>query len=67
MARCIHHPREALSRCERDHHGRLLSALATIREMICSSIDVLHPVCRRSCAMAPGRITHITEVMGMEC
>jgi pilus assembly protein CpaF len=47
-----------------DRHGRLLAAAKTVREMICGSIDVIVQAARLRDGSR--RITHITEVMGME-
>jgi pilus assembly protein CpaF len=58
-------PREALSRLESMiTMGGFALPAKTIREMICSSVDVIIQAMR----MRDGsrRITHITEVMGME-
>ena len=58
-------PREALSRLESMiTMGGFTLPAKTIREMICSSVDIIIQAMR----MRDGsrRITHITEVMGME-
>jgi pilus assembly protein CpaF len=58
-------PREALSRCESMiTMGGFSLPSRTIREMICASIDVIIQAARLRDGSR--RITHITEVMGME-
>ncbi|HTB00162.1 MAG TPA: CpaF family protein [Bradyrhizobium sp.] len=58
-------PREALSRCESMiTMGGFSLPSRTIREMICASIDVVIQAARLRDGSR--RITHITEVMGME-
>ncbi|SHK29870.1 pilus assembly protein CpaF [Bradyrhizobium lablabi] len=58
-------PREALSRCESMiTMGGFSLPSRTIREMICASIDVVVQAARLRDGSR--RITHITEVMGME-
>jgi pilus assembly protein CpaF len=58
-------PREALSRCESMiTMGGFSLPSRTIREMICASIDVIVQAARLRDGSR--RITHITEVMGME-
>ena len=58
-------PREALSRCElMITMGGFSLPSRTIREMICASIDVIVQAARLRDGSR--RITHITEVMGME-
>ena len=58
-------PREALSRCElMITMGGFSLPSRTIREMICASIDVVVQAARLRDGSR--RITHITEVMGME-
>ncbi len=58
-------PREALSRCESMiTMGGYALPSRTIREMICASIDVIIQAARLRDGSR--RITHITEVMGME-
>src|SRR5450830_147593 len=58
-------PREALSRCESMiTMGGYSLPSRTIREMICASIDVIVQAARLRDGSR--RITHITEVMGME-
>jgi len=58
-------PREALSRCESMiTMGGFALPSRTIREMICASIDVIIQAARLRDGSR--RITHITEVMGME-
>jgi pilus assembly protein CpaF len=58
-------PREALSRCESMiTMGGFSLPSRTIREMICSSIDVIIQAARLRDGSR--RITHVTEVMGME-
>ena len=58
-------PREALSRCESMiTMGGFSLPSNTIREMICASIDVVIQAARLRDGSR--RITHITEVMGME-
>ncbi len=58
-------PREALSRCElMITMGGFALPSRTIREMICASIDVIIQAARLRDGSR--RITHITEVMGME-
>ncbi len=58
-------PREGLSRCESMiTMGGFSLPSRTIREMICSSIDVVIQAARLRDGSR--RITHITEVMGME-
>ena len=58
-------PREALSRCESMiTMGGYSLPSKTIREMICTSIDVVIQAARLRDGSR--RITHITEVMGME-
>ncbi len=58
-------PREALSRCESMiTMGGYSLPSRTIREMICASIDVVIQAARLRDGSR--RITHITEVMGME-
>jgi pilus assembly protein CpaF len=58
-------PREALSRCESMiTMGGFTLPSRTIREMICSSIDVVIQAARLRDGSR--RITHITEVIGME-
>ena len=58
-------PREALSRCElMITMGGFSLPSRTIREMICASIDVIIQAARLRDGSR--RITHITEVMGME-
>jgi pilus assembly protein CpaF len=58
-------PREALSRCESMiTMGGFSLPSRTIREMICSSVDVVIQAARLRDGSR--RITHITEVMGME-
>jgi pilus assembly protein CpaF len=58
-------PREALSRCESMiTMGGFTLPSRTIREMICASIDVIIQAARLRDGSR--RITHITEVMGME-
>ena len=58
-------PREGLSRCESMiTMGGFSLPSRTIREMICASIDVIIQAARLRDGSR--RITHITEVMGME-
>jgi pilus assembly protein CpaF len=58
-------PREALSRCESMiTMGGYALPSKTIKEMMCSSIDVVVQAARLRDGSR--RITHITEVMGME-
>lgn len=58
-------PREALARCEAMiTMGGYALPSRTIREMICASIDVIVQAARLRDGSR--RITHITEVMGME-
>jgi len=58
-------PREALSRCESMiTMGGFALPSRTIREMICASIDVVVQAARLRDGSR--RITHITEVMGLE-
>src|SRR5271170_5246334 len=58
-------PREALSRCESMiTMGGFSLPSRTIREMICASIDVVIQAARLRDGSR--RITHVTEVMGME-
>src|ERR1700755_2985915 len=58
-------PREALSRCESMiTMGGFSLPSRTIREMICTSIDIIIQAARLRDGSR--RITHITEVMGME-
>jgi pilus assembly protein CpaF len=58
-------PREALSRCESMiTMGGFSLPSRTIREMICASIDIVVQAARLRDGSR--RITHITEVMGME-
>ena len=58
-------PREALSRCESMiTMGGYSLPSKTIREMICTSIDVVIQATRLRDGSR--RITHVTEVMGME-
>ena len=58
-------PREALSRCKSMiTMGGFSLPSRTIREMICASIDVIIQAARLRDGSR--RITHITEVMGME-
>jgi pilus assembly protein CpaF len=58
-------PREALSRCESMiTMGGYSLPSKTIREMICTSIDIVIQATRLRDGSR--RITHITEVMGME-
>ena len=58
-------PREALSRCESMiTMGGFSLPSRTIREMICASIDVIVQAARLRDGSR--RITHITEVQGME-
>src|SRR5579859_5403394 len=58
-------PREALSRCESMiTMGGFSLPSRTIREMICASIDVIIQAARLRDGSR--RITHVTEVMGME-
>jgi pilus assembly protein CpaF len=58
-------PREALSRCESMiTMGGFSLPSRTIREMICASIDIVIQAARLRDGSR--RITHITEVMGME-
>jgi pilus assembly protein CpaF len=58
-------PREALSRCESMiTMGGFSLPSRTIREMICASIDVVIQAARLRDGSR--RITHITEVVGME-
>jgi pilus assembly protein CpaF len=58
-------PREALSRCESMiTMGGYSLPSRTIREMICASIDVIVQAARLRDGSR--RITHVTEVMGME-
>ncbi len=58
-------PREALSRCESMiTMGGYSLPSRTIREMMCASIDVIVQAARLRDGSR--RITHITEVMGME-
>ena len=58
-------PREALSRCKSMiTMGGFSLPSRTIREMICASIDVVVQAARLRDGSR--RITHITEVMGME-
>jgi pilus assembly protein CpaF len=58
-------PREALSRCESMiTMGGYALPSRTIREMMCASIDVIVQAARLRDGSR--RITHITEVMGME-
>ena len=58
-------PREGLSRCESMiTMGGYSLPSRTIREMICSSIDIIIQAARLRDGSR--RITHITEVMGME-
>ena len=58
-------PREALSRCESMiTMGGYSLPSRTIREMICASIDIIVQAARLRDGSR--RITHITEVMGME-
>ena len=58
-------PREALSRCESMiTMGGYALPSRTIREMMCASIDVVVQAARLRDGSR--RITHITEVMGME-
>jgi len=58
-------PREALSRCESMiTMGGYALPSKTIREMICSSIDVVIQAARLRDGSR--RITHITEIVGME-
>src|SRR4029078_6270613 len=58
-------PREALSRCESMiTMGGFSLPSRTIREMICPSIDIVIQAARLRDGSR--RITHITEVMGME-
>src|SRR5579859_1435188 len=58
-------PREALSRCESMiTMGGFSLPSRTIREMICTSIDIVIQATRLRDGSR--RITHITEVMGME-
>ena len=58
-------PREALSRCESMiTMGGYSLPSKTIREMICTSIDVVIQAARLRDGSR--RITHVTEVMGME-
>jgi pilus assembly protein CpaF len=58
-------PREALSRCESMiTMGGFSLPSRTIREMMCSSIDVIIQAARLRDGSR--RITHITEVLGME-
>ncbi len=58
-------PREALSRCKSMiTMGGFSLPSRTIREMICASIDVIVQAARLRDGSR--RITHITEVMGME-
>src|SRR3974377_247242 len=58
-------PREALSRCESMiTMGGFSLPSRTIREMICASIDVIVQAARLRDGSR--RITHITEVLGLE-
>src|SRR5690606_30952422 len=58
-------PRDALSRCESmTIMGGFALASRTIREMICASIDIIIQAARLRDGSR--RITHITELMGME-
>ena len=58
-------PREALSRCESMiTMGGFSLPSRTIREMICASVDIIVQAARLRDGSR--RITHITEVMGME-
>src|ERR1700684_203196 len=58
-------PREALSRCESMiTMGGFSLPSRTIREMVCASVDVIVQAARLRDGSR--RITHITEVMGME-
>src|SRR5689334_12765891 len=58
-------PREALSRCESMiTMGGFSLPSRTIREMICASIDIIIQAARLRDGSR--RITHITEVLGME-